>query len=264
MTLVLFFMQFRRFFLDTRRTQVLSLLGALFGLGAGVCFAGVAFHPGGCLHGGACGLRHVGLPPVPAGGAVLHPGHVRDAGLPRGYAYVFFAFFGLLIAYYLLLSQGPGFETDQGLVIQALAQKVIVYASILSIFIQSLGRGVCSAARLVCNSSEAISAEFAQKSRSGHVRSRACAIICLPPKKLQAAARASACYSRSTQISSCRYTRRFPMKKIVSILLVFAIFLLSFPGGAKAETTEDPYERCTCRPTQAGCEQRGGWCAGVE
>jgi hypothetical protein len=32
------------------------------------------------------------------------------------------------------------------------------------------------------------------------------------------------------------------MKKIVSILLVFAIFLLSFPGGAKAETTEDPYE----------------------
>ena len=55
------------------------------------------------------------------------------------------------------------------------------------------------------------------------------------------------------------------MKKIVSILLVFAIFLLSFPGGAKAETTEDPYEALLrAGQPRPGREQRGGWRAGVE
>jgi hypothetical protein len=59
--------------------------------------------------------------------------------LPRGYGIVFLGFFALLAAYYLLLTQGPGFETPNGLVIQALGQKIIVYASIVSIMIVSLG-----------------------------------------------------------------------------------------------------------------------------
>ena len=45
----------------------------------------------------------------------------------------------MLIGYYLLLTHGPSFTSPEGLVIQVVGQKVIAYASILSIGIQSLG-----------------------------------------------------------------------------------------------------------------------------
>jgi hypothetical membrane protein len=139
LTLALFFMQFRRFFLDTRRTQVLSLLGALLGLGAGISFAGVAFTPADVYMEAHVAFVMWAFRLFPLAVLCFTLAMFETPAYPRGYAYVFLGFFGLLIAYYLLLSQGPGFETDQGLVIQALGQKVIVYTSILSICIQSLG-----------------------------------------------------------------------------------------------------------------------------
>jgi len=45
----------------------------------------------------------------------------------------------LLIGYYLLMTKGPSFTSPQGLVIQVVGQKVIAYASIRSIGVQSLG-----------------------------------------------------------------------------------------------------------------------------
>ncbi len=58
---------------------------------------------------------------------------------PRRYALVFAAFAALLTAYLFLLTRGPSSRTLDGLVIQATGQKVIVYASVVSILIQSLG-----------------------------------------------------------------------------------------------------------------------------
>jgi hypothetical protein len=45
----------------------------------------------------------------------------------------------MLFGYYLLMTEGPSFSSPQGLVVQVVGQKVIAYASILSIGIQSLG-----------------------------------------------------------------------------------------------------------------------------
>jgi hypothetical protein len=45
----------------------------------------------------------------------------------------------MLIGYYLLMTEGPSMASPEGLVIQVVGQKVIAYASILSILIQSLG-----------------------------------------------------------------------------------------------------------------------------
>jgi hypothetical protein len=62
-----------------------------------------------------------------------------DKRYPRLYAWVFAVFCLMLIGYYLLITNGPDFASLEGLVIQAVGQKIIAYASILSIFIQSLG-----------------------------------------------------------------------------------------------------------------------------
>ena len=45
----------------------------------------------------------------------------------------------MLIGFYLLITNGPDFASPEGLVIQAVGQKIIAYASIISIFIQSIG-----------------------------------------------------------------------------------------------------------------------------
>jgi hypothetical membrane protein len=139
LTLALFFIQFRRFFLDTRRDQMLSLVGALLGVGAGISFIGVAFTPADVSLAAHILFVTWAFRLFPLAVLCFTLVMFNTTNLPRGYAYVFLGFFGLLVAYYLLLIQGPGFETPRGLVIQALGQKIIVYASLVSILIVSLG-----------------------------------------------------------------------------------------------------------------------------
>jgi hypothetical protein len=62
-----------------------------------------------------------------------------DKHYPKLYAWVFAVFCLMLIGYYLLMTNGPSFNSPEGLVIQVVGQKVIAYASILSIGIQSIG-----------------------------------------------------------------------------------------------------------------------------
>jgi len=145
LTLALFFIQFRRFFRRTMREQVLSLVGTLLGVGAGICFAGVGFTPADVY--GEAHMQFVmwafSLFPL----AVLCYTLVMagSRALPRGYTCVCLAFFGMLAGYYLLITQGPDFGTSYGYVIQTLGQKIIVYASIAATCILSLGawRKVC-------------------------------------------------------------------------------------------------------------------------
>jgi len=60
-------------------------------------------------------------------------------GYPRRYATLLIGFGLLLVAYILLLEKGPKPSTLNGLVIQVTGQKIIGYASILSILIQAIG-----------------------------------------------------------------------------------------------------------------------------
>ncbi|MDP9016702.1 MAG: hypothetical protein M3N19_00080 [Candidatus Eremiobacteraeota bacterium] len=59
-------------------------------------------------------------------------------GFPRRFVTVFAAFALLLAAYIVLITLGPPAGTPQGALIQATAQKIIVYASILTVMIQAL------------------------------------------------------------------------------------------------------------------------------
>jgi len=139
LSLGLFFIQFRRFFLETRRDQLISLFGALLGVGAGISFIGVAFTPADVELEAHVLFVTWAFRLFPLAVLCFTLVMFNSDALPHGYGYVFLGFFALLVAYYLLLTQGPGFETPSGLVIQAVGQKIIVYASIVSIMVVSLG-----------------------------------------------------------------------------------------------------------------------------
>jgi ABC-type amino acid transport system permease subunit len=134
-----FFAAFPQFFRGTPATRILSLLGSALGIISGICFIGVAAAP-----------ADVNLP--------LHTNFVlwafrlfpaavlcyvivlfREKVYPRGYAWELVIFLGLLIGYILLLEFGPDIKSYAGMVIQAVGQKIIVYASIISVMIQCWG-----------------------------------------------------------------------------------------------------------------------------
>jgi hypothetical protein len=76
-------------------------------------------------------------------GAVLIYGIaiLRERTLPKPFALTFLAFAMLLAAYVLLLAFGPSPKAAAGLRIQVVGQKIIVYASVLTVLIQSIAAG---------------------------------------------------------------------------------------------------------------------------
>jgi hypothetical protein len=137
--MIAFFAAFPQFFRSTHPNRTLSLFGSALGILSGICFIGVAAAP-----------ADVNLP--------LHTGFVmwafrlfpaavlcyvivlfREKTYPRGYAWELVIFLSLLIGYILLLEFGPDIKSYEGMVIQAVGQKIIVYASIFSVMIQCWG-----------------------------------------------------------------------------------------------------------------------------
>jgi hypothetical protein len=60
-----------------------------------------------------------------------------QSNYPRRYGWIFLAFSVFLAAYIVLLEFGPSAGTEEGLIVQATGQKIIVYVSIFSIMAQS-------------------------------------------------------------------------------------------------------------------------------
>jgi len=137
--LILFFLAFRQFFRSSTPVKLLSALGSGFGISAGLCFIGVAWAPA-----DRASLVHIqavlgAFRAFPLAATLYTLAILGERHYPRRYAVVFGLFAALLGLYLLLLTQGPRPYSTQGLMIQAVGQKVIVYAAILSIVIQSVG-----------------------------------------------------------------------------------------------------------------------------
>ncbi len=137
--LVVFFIIFRKFFLNTRLQRGLSLAGSALGVLAGISFMGIAFAPADIARPAHVQFVMWAFRLFPLAVLCYVPAMFLDKEYPKAYAWIFAIFCLLLVGYYLLLTNGPSFTSPQGLVIQVVGQKVIAYASILSVGIQSLG-----------------------------------------------------------------------------------------------------------------------------
>lgn len=135
----LFFLAYAQLFRPQSTARRIAIVAAFAGIIAGICFVGVAATPWNLYlraHNEFVqwAFRSFLLAVICAAiaGALA-------AGFPRRFAAVFAAFAVVLAAYVLLLAFGPAANTAQGAAIQATGQKIIVYASMLTILIQAFG-----------------------------------------------------------------------------------------------------------------------------
>lgn len=137
--LVIFFIIFRRLFQGTHLQASLSLVGSGLGVLAGISFMGIAFAPADIARPAHIQFVTWAFRLFPLAVLFYLPVLFMDKDYPKLYAWVFTAFCFMLIGYYLLMTNGPRFDSPQGLVIQVVGQKFISYASIISIAIQAIG-----------------------------------------------------------------------------------------------------------------------------
>ena len=137
--LVIFFILFQRFFQASRLQKVLSLIGSILGMLAGISFIGIACAPADIARPAHMQFVLWAFRLFPLAVLCYVPVMFMDKRYPKVYAWVFAVFCLMLIGYYLLITNGPSFDSPEGLVIQVVGQKVIAYMSILSIGIQSMG-----------------------------------------------------------------------------------------------------------------------------
>lgn len=139
--LAVFFIALTKFFRDTRSSAILPRTAALLGVVAGLCFIGVAFTPWNLYL--AAHNHFVMWAFRTFLGAVLIYGIaiLRERTLPNYFALTFLVFAILLAGYVLLLTFGPSPKLAEGLRIQVAGQKIIVYASVLTVLIQAIVAG---------------------------------------------------------------------------------------------------------------------------
>ncbi len=140
--LAAFFIAFTQFFVRSTSGRVISWLAALFGAASGICFVALGWVPGDVnqtLHSNFTRMAFY-LFPVAAIFATI--AILLERAYPRRYTLVFGVFTVLLVAYIGLLIWGPSARTPQGMVIQATGQKLIAYASIVSIGIEAIGASI--------------------------------------------------------------------------------------------------------------------------
>jgi hypothetical protein len=137
--LAAFFVAFRQFFVTSRLTRILSGLGSVFGVVSGICLIGAALTPIDLLdqwHFALVTYAFVAF----AAAAVLYANAIRrEADYPTRFALVFDAFSILLLIYLCLAMLGPPRNEPVGMMLQATAQKIIVYAAVISVMVQSYG-----------------------------------------------------------------------------------------------------------------------------
>ncbi len=137
--LIVFFILFPRFFTRTWADASLAWLGSLAGIAAGVCFIGIALTSANLDTDQTSPLIYWAFVILAAATALYLPVLSRDRRYPKRYALVLGVFAAILAVYLYLLFFGPHTKIFAGVTIQATSQKIIAYASVTSIFIQSLG-----------------------------------------------------------------------------------------------------------------------------
>ena len=137
--MIAFFTVFPLFFQSTTINRSLSLFGSGLGILSGVCFIGVALAPADVNLSLHTDFVIWAFRLFPAAVLCYVIVLFREKTYPRVYAWELVVFLLLLIGYLVLLEYGPKIGTYGGMVVQAVGQKIIVYASIASVMIQCWG-----------------------------------------------------------------------------------------------------------------------------
>jgi hypothetical protein len=136
--LAIFFFTFPSLFSTSSISKWLSILGSIFGILSGLAFIGVAL-PGNLYPEPHTLSVQIAFLAFFVAVLIYVPVLFLKRDYPKVYAWTFVAFAILLGVYVWLMFEGPPASTSTGLIIQATGQKIIVYAAIISIFVQGYG-----------------------------------------------------------------------------------------------------------------------------
>ena len=118
------------------RSRFFATLGSIPGIVSGICFAGVAFTPWD-ISGGLHGYFVKGAFLSFLGAVYFYALAIfKSAHTPNFYGYTFLSYSVILMGYLYLLFFGPSAKTPNGLVIQAVGQKIVAYSQILCMVVQ--------------------------------------------------------------------------------------------------------------------------------
>ena len=139
LTLVAAFAAMPRLFAENRASRKLSIAGSTFGVISAAAYLGIACMPSDVnltVHRLFVQIAFSTFLLV----VILYSAAIfLNRNYPNFYAFAYIGFALILAAYLGLLFGGPHIDTPEGVRIQATGQKIVVYAEIVCMFIQSYG-----------------------------------------------------------------------------------------------------------------------------
>jgi hypothetical membrane protein len=137
--MIIFVIALQTFFNKTKTERRLSIIGSIFGIIGGIFFTGIALTPWDLYP------KEHDMLYIPAFMSTFLMAIFfcivifLNKAYPNRYALTFLIFAVILSVYIVLVIIGPGSETTEGLIIQATGQKLVSYAFLISLFIESYG-----------------------------------------------------------------------------------------------------------------------------
>ncbi len=139
LALALSFAAMSHLFARSGTTRNISIAGSFFGVLLALAYLGIAFVPSNLhilVHRPFVYIAFCSFLLV----VVLYSAAIfLDKNYPNLYAFTYLAFALILAAYLVLLFGGPSVESAEGVRIQATGQKIVVYAEVVCMFVQSYG-----------------------------------------------------------------------------------------------------------------------------
>jgi len=139
LTLVVAFVAMPHLFARNRAARRLSVAGSVLGVISAVAYLGIAWAPADvnlAVHRLFVQIAFSSFLLV----VILYSAAIlRNSDYPNVYAFTYLGFALILAAYLVLLFGGPHVDTPEGVRIQATGQKIVVYAEIGCMFLQSYG-----------------------------------------------------------------------------------------------------------------------------
>lgn len=138
LSLGVFFLGFARFFWGSLGQRVATTAGVFFGLLSARSFIGIALNPANIRPHEHVQFVYAAFKCFPLAVFFFSIAMLLGQAYPKRGAWIFGAFFLVLVSYLYLITKGPSPESSEGLMIQATGQKLVVYASLLCVGLQSL------------------------------------------------------------------------------------------------------------------------------
>jgi len=137
--LIVFYVATLRFFRRPRLARALSVVGSIFGVISGGAYVGIAWTPVNLFRDAHYDFVLLAFRTFLIAALCYAIAVFVNRSYPNRYGVVYVLFAAMLAGYIGLLTQGPGLETTEGIVVQALGQKIIAYAAIGCTLVQSWG-----------------------------------------------------------------------------------------------------------------------------